>query len=60
MIKTSHAFLIYLNSMVLAYVWATFLPAAPYLIFATYLTGGFGAYVGKRLIQKKKEYGGEQ
>lgn len=41
------------------YIWATYYPKAPFLAYATQITIGFGVYITKRLIQKKKEYNGK-
>lgn len=55
-IGSSVAFVIYCGLMVGGFVFSTFIPAAPYLVFAVQITLGFGAYVGKRLLQKQEKY----
>lgn len=55
-IGSSLAFVVYCGLMVGGFVFATFVPAAPYLAFAVQVTLGFGGYLGKRLIQKKEQY----
>jgi len=56
-IQSSLAFIVYAVLMVAAYVWATVNPTAPFEVFAWAFTGGFGAYLGKRLVQKKASFG---
>ena len=58
-IGSSIAFVVYCALMLAGFVFSTFFTAAPYLAFAVQLTIGFGAYVGKRLLQKKGEYNGK-
>ncbi len=57
MIRSWLAFVLYSALMVTTYVWATYKPEAPYEVFAWAFTGGFGAYLGKRLMQKKESFG---
>jgi hypothetical protein len=52
------AFCIYALLMVGGLVWATFRVAAPYETFAINFTIGFGAYLGKRLLQKSDRFAG--
>lgn len=54
--NTLPVFVIYSILLASAYVWGTFKPDAPFMAFATHFTLGFAAYVGKRLIQKRKEF----
>lgn len=48
------AFMCYAVLMVGCFIWATYKTTAPYEIFAWSFTGGFGAYITKRLMQKGK------
>jgi hypothetical protein len=41
------------------FIWTTYNPNAPYSIFTEGLTVGFIAFLGKRLAQKSKLFGGE-
>jgi len=58
-IRSWHAYLIYALLITGGYVWATFFEDAPFLAFATQITIGFGVYVTKRLVQKRKEFNHE-
>lgn len=58
-IKSSMAFVIYVISMLGAYVFTGFFKEAPYLTFATQLTIGFGVFITKRLFQKHSRFNGE-
>ena len=55
-IKTTHALLITLGVLVGGFVWATFYPVAPYVAFSGTVGLVFGAYAGKRLLQKKEGF----
>jgi len=55
-LRTTHAVLIAIGLLTASYVWATFFPTAPFQAFATTLGLVFGAYAGKRLLQKKEEF----
>lgn len=57
---TTHAFFITLAALLGGFIWATFYPQSPYVAFSGSVALAFGGYVGKRLIQKKKEYSGFQ
>ena len=57
-IGSTVAFLVYLGVMVAGYVWATFLPDAPYVTLAEFLTIGATAFWAKRLIQRSPRLGG--
>jgi hypothetical protein len=51
-IRSWHAFLIYSSLITAGYVLATF-KDAPFLAYASQITIGFAAYIGKRLWQKR-------
>lgn len=55
-LKTTQAFLITLATLLSGFIWATFYPDSPYVSFAGTVGLVFGAYAGKRLIQKKEEF----
>lgn len=55
-IRTSWAFIIWAILLTGGFVFTGFKPTAQFGIYATWLTIGLGAYTGKRLIQKKKEF----
>jgi len=55
-IRTSVAFIIWAFLITVAFVFTGFKPAAQFGTYATWLTIGLGAYTGKRLFQKKKEF----
>lgn len=57
-IHTGLAFLIWALLISGAFVFTGFKPAAQFTAYATWLTIGLGAYTGKRLFQKKKEFNG--
>jgi len=57
-IRTSVAFIIWAFLITGAFVFTGFKPAAQFTAYATWLTIGLGAYTGKRLFQKKKEFNG--
>jgi hypothetical protein len=56
MIGSSRALLIYTIAMCGAFALSAFRDA-PFLAFATQFTIGFVAYISKRIIQKRSEYG---
>jgi len=58
-IRTSVAFIIWTLLITAAFAFTGFKPAAQFGIYATWLTIGLGAYTGKRLWQKKKEFNGK-
>ena len=51
-VRSWQAFILYAVIMLSTFVWSTFRVAAPYEVFAYAFTAGFGAYLGKRLMQK--------
>ena len=55
-LKTTHALLITLGVLVGGFVWATFFPQSPFVSFSGTVGLVFGAYAGKRLLQKKEEF----
>lgn len=57
-VSTSWAFIIWAALLVGGYVFAGFKPDAPFWAYAMFLTLGLGAYTGKRLFQKRPEFGG--
>lgn len=59
-VNTSWAYLIWAFFLVVGYGFAGFKPEAPFGAFAMWLTMGLGMKVGKRLFQKKKEFGGKE
>lgn len=56
MIKSWIAFVIYTVVLSGTFVLSIFYNEAPFLAFATQFTIGFGAYLAKRLVQKKSNY----
>lgn len=58
-IRTSVAFIIWAMLITGAFVFTGFKPLAQFAAYATWLTLGLGAYTGKRLIQKRKEFNGK-
>ena len=58
-ITTSWAIIGYAVLVTAAFAFTGFKPAAQFGIYATWLTIGLGAYTGKRLWQKKKEFNGK-
>ena len=59
-VSTSWAFIIWAALLIGGYVFAGFKVDAPFGPYATWLTFGLGAYTGKRLFQKKPEFGGRK
>ena len=59
-IKTWQAFLIWAFLLTLAYVYTGFKESAQFGNYATWLTLGLGAYTGKRLFQKRKDFNGHE
>jgi len=59
-IGSSIALLIYTAVMLGTFLFSTWTPNAPFLVFAVQFTLGFIAFISKRLIQKKKEYNGKR
>lgn len=55
-LHTSVAFIIWALLISGAFVFTGFKTAAQFGPFAMWLTVGLGAYTGKRLFQKKKEF----
>ena len=55
-VRTSVAFIIWTVLVTGAFVFTGFKPMAQFATYATWLTIGLGAYTGKRLFQKKKEF----
>ena len=55
-LNTTKVFIIYVVAMIGTYVFAAYVPTAPFGEFAFSLTAGLGIFTGKRLIQKRKEY----
>ena len=54
--RTYQAFLLCIATLVGGFVWATFFPQAPFVSFSGTVGLVFGAYAGKRLLQKKEEF----
>ena len=54
--RTHQAFLLCVAVLAAGFIWATFLKDAPYVTFAGTLGLVFGAYAGKRLLQKKEGF----
>ena len=59
-IRTSVAFVIWAVLITAAFAFTGFKPAAQFGTYAVWLTIGLSAYTGKRLLQKKKEFNGNQ
>lgn len=57
MIKTWHSFLITAGLVFTGFVITAFYPDAPYITLCSTLGTAFTVYAGKRLIQKRGEYG---
>jgi len=55
-ITSTKAFILFALLVTGGFVFKTFFEKAPYEAFAMYLTMGFGAYIGKRLWQKKETF----
>lgn len=55
-VRTSIAFIIWTVLLSAAFAFTGFKPMAQFGTYATWLTLGLGAYTGKRLWQKKKEF----
>jgi len=51
-ITTSKAFCLTLALLFAGFIWASFIPEAPYVTFAGTVGLAFGALAGKRLAQK--------
>jgi len=58
-ITSTFAFILFAIMLTGGFVFTAFIPQAPYITFAMYLTMGFTAYIGKRLIQKKEGFKNE-
>lgn len=58
-IRTSVAFIIWAVLITGAFIFTGFKPVAQFGTYATWLTIGLGAYTGKRLFQRKKEFNGK-
>ena len=54
--RTYQAFLLCLTALTGGFIWTTFYPVAPYVAFSGTVGLVFGAYAGKRLLQKKEEF----
>jgi hypothetical protein len=59
-IKSEHAFIIYSILLTGGFILSTFLNNAPFLVYASQFTIGFGAYITKRLLQKKEGFNNEK
>jgi len=59
-VRTTWAFLIWAILLTGAFVFSGFKELAQFNEFATWLTIGTAAYTGKRLFQKKPEFGGKE
>ncbi len=55
-ISSSLAMVIYFGLMAGAYIFAAYVPKAPFAALATALTTAIVGYVGKRLLQKEEKY----
>ena len=58
-IRTKHAYLWWALGIGVGYIWATFFINAPFVEFISVWTLGFLGISAKNLIQKKKEYNGQ-
>ena len=58
-IRTRHALLIAMGLVTAGFVWATFMPAAPYETYVLGIGTIAGLYGGKRLAQKQARYSGK-
>ncbi len=58
-IGSSTAFLITLKVLLVGFIWKTFLPNAPYEMFATTVGAVFGVYITKRVISKQAKFNPE-
>jgi dolichol kinase len=54
--NTTKSFIIWIIGLYIGFIWATFFPNAPFQVFATALTAGLGAVIGKRLFQKHNKF----
>ena len=54
--RTYQAFILCVAVLAAGFIWATFFTDAPYVTFAGTLGLVFGAYAGKRLLQKKEGF----
>jgi hypothetical protein len=58
-VGSSRAFYVWIGTLVGTFIFTTFKPSGAYDAFVVALTGGFTAYLGKRLWQKKGQFGGQ-
>ena len=54
--RTHQAFRLCVAVLAAGFIWATFFTDAPYTTFASTLGLVFGAYTGKRLLQKMESF----
>jgi len=54
--RTYQAFILCVAVLTAGFIWASFFTEAPYTTFAGTLGLVFGAYAGKRLLQKKEDF----
>ena len=59
MLRTKHAHLWWAIGIGTGYIWTTFFINAPFVEFISVCTLGFLGISAKNLIQKKKEYNGQ-
>jgi len=59
-VRTSVAFVIWAVLITAAFAFTGFKSDAQFGTYAVWLTVGLSAYTGKRLMQKKKEFNGNQ
>jgi hypothetical protein len=55
-IGSSLAFVMTLCSLFAGFIWKTFMPNAPYEMFATTIGAVFGGYITKRVIAKQAKF----
>ncbi len=55
-INTEKFALFCLVALVFGFVWNTFFPQSPYMLFAEFVSGLFLALAGKRLTQKTRAF----
>ncbi len=57
-VSTSWAFIIWAFLLTAGFAFTGFKPQAQFWAYSMFLTLGLGAYTGKRLFQKRPEFGG--
>lgn len=57
-VGSSRAFYAWLGTLVGTFIFTSFRPSGAYDAFVVALTGGFTAYIGKRLWQKQGQFNG--